>query len=237
MNFLLHSLLICGLFLFGCAEPVPPEADLPEDPPISNPVTNLRLLALGDSYTIGESVPESERWPVLLAASLETEGYGFETVEIIARTGWRTDNLMDAIDGSDLQADYDLVGLLIGVNNQFQGRSIEEYETEFAELLQTAVLQARGNRDHVIVLSIPDYGFTPFGAPNQTQISAAIDAFNAVNKTLTEQAGIRYFDITPISRRGLDEPALVAPDGLHPSGAQYAEWVQAIDQDVALLLQ
>jgi lysophospholipase L1-like esterase len=187
-----------------------------------------KYLALGDSYTIGESVPEADRWPNQLVRALETKGIRYELPRIIATTGWRTDNLRAAMDAAQLKNEYDLVSLLIGVNNQYQGKSVEAYETEFAELLNRAVQLAKGKKDNVFVVSIPDYGFTPFGEKKQAQITQAIDAFNAVNRKLTEAAGIRYVNITDISREGLVQPSLVAEDKLHPSGLMYQKWVERI---------
>lgn len=184
----------------------------------------MRYLALGDSYTIGESVAETERWPVQLASVLAAGS----TPTIIATTGWRTDDLMGAIQKSTLQPPYDMVSLLIGVNNQYQGRSVEVYKPEFEELLKKAIELAGNDRAKVFVVSIPDYGFTPFGKPKQETISRDIDLFNDANKAITSRLGVRYINITDISRRGFDDPALVASDGLHPSGKQYKLWVDRI---------
>ena len=194
----------------------------------STPQTKIKFLALGDSYTIGESVREEERWPEQLASSLRTKGYIVDRPRIIATTGWRTDQLKKAIEDAQLKPEYNLVSLLIGVNNQYQGKSPESYAPEFEELLKMAILLAGGKKENVFVVSIPDYGFTPFGQPKQEQISKALDEFNSVNKEITDAAGIPYFNITNISRRGLEQPDLVAADGLHPSGKQYKLWVERI---------
>ncbi|HMV09518.1 MAG TPA: GDSL-type esterase/lipase family protein [Cyclobacteriaceae bacterium] len=188
----------------------------------------VRFLALGDSYTIGQSVSTNERWPVQLIDSLRARGFACYDPTIIATTGWRTDNLSDAIEGSILRHDYNLVSLLIGVNNQYQGRTAESYAPEFYSLLDKAISLAGGNLNHVFVVSIPDYGFTPFGKGSQSYITAGINAFNNVNKSISEARGITYIDITEISRQGLDKPELVASDGLHPSGKMYTEWVKLI---------
>ena len=204
-------------------------------PPIENAMAQLpaktqpiRLLALGDSYTIGESVSEKDRWPTQLAARLSDRGYIMEEVRIIATTGWRTDELKRAIGSSGVDNNYDLVSLLIGVNNQYQGKPVEEYASQFEELLGIAVQHAQGDKKKVFVLSIPDYGYTPFGKERQKQISSGIDAFNRVNKNICERWGITYFDITDISRKGLEDPELVAADGLHPSGKMYTLWVSTV---------
>ena len=186
------------------------------------PQTNARYLALGDSYTIGESVDASERFPVQLARDLH-----FGEPQIIAKTGWTTDELNAAIDEANVTGTYDLVTLLIGVNNQYRGRDAEQYRGQFAALLRRAVGFAGGDAKKVIVVSIPDWGVTPFAeGRDRARIAAEIDRYNAVNRQETERAGVRYVDITPISRRA--DPTLVAADGLHPSGKQYAEWAKLI---------
>jgi lysophospholipase L1-like esterase len=192
----------------------------------------LKYLALGDSYTIGESVTESERWPVQLAEALTKKGKPVASPKIIAVTGWRTDNLKNGINIAQLKNEYDLVSLLIGVNNQYQGKPVDEYAIEYEDLLKTAIQLAGGKKERVFVVSIPDYGFTPFGKPKQAQITAALDEFNAINKRITEEYGITYFNITDISRRGLEDAELVAADGLHPSGKQYTLWVERILKDL-----
>jgi lysophospholipase L1-like esterase len=188
----------------------------------------VKFLALGDSYTIGESVVEDDRWPVLLSKALNAKGRPVTKPTIIATTGWRTDNLKDAIDKAKLKNEYGLVTLLIGVNNQYQGKSVEEYAKEFEDLLVTAIRFAKEKKENVLVVSIPDYGFTPFGKPKQSEITKAIDSFNSVNKSITENAGVKYVNITDISRKGLEQPDLVADDGLHPSGKMYRLWVDRI---------
>ena len=187
----------------------------------------IHYLALGDSYTIGESVPSHQNFPAHLSEELKKKGFSVST-EIIATTGWTTQNLKQAIERKNLTPSYNLVSLLIGVNNQYQGKSIEEYETEFEELLKTAIKLAGNNKEKVFVVSIPDYGYTPFGESKKEEISKEIDAFNNVNKRITNSFGITYIDITPISREGLANPSYVASDGLHPSGTQYKEWIQFI---------
>jgi lysophospholipase L1-like esterase len=185
-----------------------------------------RFLALGDSYTIGESVEPSQRWPVQLAAALRSHGVNMGDPTIIAVTGWTTANLSAGMDQANPQEPYDLVGLLIGVNNQYQGRSEEEYRRQFAELLSRSIALAGGKARRVIVLSIPDWGVTPFARLNGADpaaVGAAIDRFNAINQELTEKSGAEYVDITPVSRQRKE---LVADDGLHPSGEMYGEWVK-----------
>jgi lysophospholipase L1-like esterase len=195
----------------------------------------VKLLALGDSYTIGESVLLRSRWPVQLLDSLSAKGIDCPEPRIIAKTGWRTDDLKAAILRAKLKPEYNRVSLLIGVNNYYQGKSAESYAPEFEELLKIAIDLAGGVKSNVFVLSIPDYGYTPFGMDNQERISAGIDAYNAVNKSITEKSGVRYISITDISRKGLAEPDLVASDGLHPSEKMYAEWVERILTDLKMV--
>lgn len=189
----------------------------------------VRFLALGDSYTIGQSVSSSDRWPVQLMDSLVLRGMAIDTLRIIATTGWRTDDLINAITNKNLQAQqYNLVSVLIGVNNQYQGNPFSQYVNEFPQLLDSAIRYAGGDTSHVFVVSIPDYAYTPYGVQsmNQTQISQEIDQYNALNQHIADSINIQYFNITSISRMGLAQPALVASDGLHPSGLQYTEWVK-----------
>ncbi len=196
--------------------------------------TDRKFLALGDSYTIGESVSEKERWPVQLAKKLREKGQSIGEPLIIATTGWRTDDLMNAVNKAHLKNEYDLVSLLIGVNNQYQGKSSEQYVIEFEDLLKTAIQLAKGKKENVFVVSIPDYGYTPFGKPKQAEISKALDRFNEINKRITEKAGIKYINITDISRQGIQQPELVADDGLHPSGKMYSLWVDRIVESLVV---
>jgi lysophospholipase L1-like esterase len=186
----------------------------------------VKFLALGDSYTIGESVAEDQRWPVQLMNAFAGSGYKCHEPAIIASTGWRTDDLKKAIEGSGISKDHNLVSLLIGVNNQYQGKSSGEYAGEFEELLNIAIQFASDDKSKVFIISIPDYGFTPFGKSRQHEISSEIDAFNAINKSIAEKKGVKYINITDISRQGLKDPELVAGDGLHPSGKMYGLWVE-----------
>ncbi|MGZ9236097.1 MAG: SGNH/GDSL hydrolase family protein [Anaerolineales bacterium] len=212
------------VLLIGCApnlsDPAPAlgESDMPA----------YRYLAIGDSYTIGESVLEGERWPNQLAKLLEAENIQME-VTIIARTGWTTDELWQGIQATDIQPPYDLVSLLIGVNNQYRGYDIHEYREQFAFLLNKSIEYAGGNPRHVIVLSIPDWGVTPFASGrDRQQIAKEIDEFNSVNREEAKKAGAHYVDVTPISRQAVDDTTLIAPDGLHPSGAMYTLWAEDI---------
>lgn len=187
----------------------------------------MRFLALGDSYTIGEAVSEPERWPLQLAGSLERDGFEFGSTKIIATTGWTTDELRDGIAAAAPAGPYDLVSLLIGVNDQYRERSIKEYRERFRELLGTATALAGGRPSHVLVLSIPDWGVTPFAeGRDRDRVGREIDAFNAVNRDETARAGARYVDVTAASRRAATEPDMLADDGLHPSGVMYRAWAE-----------
>jgi lysophospholipase L1-like esterase len=187
----------------------------------------LRYLALGDSYSIGEGVADAGRWPVQLAVRLRREGVSIEDPVILATTGWTTDELSVAMDAAAFQPPYDLVSLLIGVNNQYRGRSAEEYRVQFLQLLDRAIDLAGDRADRVLVLSIPDWGVTPFAhgsGRDVLRIAQELDVYNAIAQEEAERGGARFVDITAISRL---HPALLADDGLHPSAAQYALWTEA----------
>ena len=196
----------------------------------NNTMTNgLSYLALGDSYTIGESVTEDQRWPLQLAKSLTSNVIAVSVPQIIAKTGWTTDELKAKIVSENITKKYDLVSLLIGVNNQYRGRSVEEFRKEYIDLLETAIKFSGNQPQHVFVVSIPDWGVTPFGRNSpKKSISEQIDLFNAVKKEETEKRGILFVDITPISRQAINDPSLIAGDGLHPSGKMYQLWTVKI---------
>lgn len=188
---------------------------------------NISFLSLGDSYTIGTSVNMDERWPIQLAAALPAEGFTVTEQQIIATNGWTTAELQSGINSANLTDTFDLVSLLIGVNNQFRGQPLATYQTEFEELLNTAVGFAGGDTSRVFVVSIPDYAFTPFGGGRQ-EISDGVAEFNAAANAIANGYGIPFLNITPISQEGLDDPDLVAGDNLHPSGKQYRRWVEEV---------
>lgn len=191
---------------------------------------SIRYLALGDSYTIGEGVKAEDRFPEQLAMDLSTKGYTVQT-EIIARTGWTTDELWQGIESGEPTPPYDLVTLLIGVNNQYRGRDLTEYRLEFGRLLEKATTLAGGDPSRVIVLSIPDWSVTPFAqgaAVSTTQIATQIDEFNAVNQKLAEEKGASYINVTGISRQAAGDSSLLAADGLHPSAIMYSKWIELL---------
>lgn len=184
----------------------------------------ISLLALGDSYTIGESVLPEERFPVQAGVILKEKGIDIGPIKIIATTGWTTDELKEAILKEDIQTTFGMVTLLIGVNNQYRGRDAENYSMEFAGLLKMAIGFAGNDVNRVIVLSIPDWGVTPFAAGRERNVIAQeIDRYNEVNRNISSEAGVHYIDITDITRLP-DQGDLLAGDGLHPSGKMYHLW-------------
>lgn len=218
--FLSRFLAFFGLAVAGCSPPPAPEAPAATS-------NAMRYLALGDSYTIGERVNPAERWPVQLANRLREEKIDVADPQIIAKTGWTTGELLAAMDADPPKGPFALVSLLIGVNNQYRGGEPERYRPEFVELLKRSIQLAGGEPSRVLVLSIPDWGVTPFAEGNDRErIAAAIDKFNTVNREESTRAGVHYVDVTPVSREAPKRPSLVAVDGLHPSAEMYAEWVK-----------
>lgn len=200
----------------------------PADTTRTNPMgTALKYLALGDSYTIGQNVPEKGRFPAQTVNLLANEN--IMPPRYIATTGWTTTNLINAIKAENLTATYDIVTLLIGVNDQYQQLDTTGYRTRFTELLKTSVSLAGNRSQRVFVLSIPDYSATPFvSASEKARVSKEIDDFNAINKQITLANNIAYIDITPASREAAGDLSLVADDGLHPSGKQYSKWAMLL---------
>jgi lysophospholipase L1-like esterase len=236
-NLLLIGISMLGMLAASCVKDKPtvvrpytaPPAVIVV-PPVIDTASPRSYLALGDSYTIGQSVSVADRFPVQTAKYLADQGVKFNAPEIIAQTGWTTGNLLSTLDfAAPVKSAYDIVTLLIGVNNQYQGRSKPEYADQFLILLNRAVLYAGNNKKRVIVLSIPDYGVTPFASgSNKALIAAQIDSFNVINKTIAANVGVNYLDITPASRLAANDKTLIATDGLHPSGLQYKLWAEAL---------
>ncbi|MDE0470637.1 MAG: SGNH/GDSL hydrolase family protein [Ekhidna sp.] len=188
------------------------------------------FLALGDSYTIGEAVSENERWPMQLSDRLLKDSIRLKPT-IMAATGWTTDELMSEIEKSNIRGPYDLVSLLVGVNNQYRGYSEKQFEAEFKALLDQAIGFAGGNNHHVFVVSIPDYGVTPFVRKkdlNAERVKYELDRYNAIAQKIATLREVSFMNITPISRKAGNSPELTAADGLHPSGKMYGMWVDHI---------
>ena len=197
----------------------------------------MTMLNLGDSYTIGESVAEEERFPNQCVHLLEKENIYFGPPHIIAKTGWTSDELILAIKNSHLTGKFDCVTLLIGVNNQYREYDTAAFRREFKELLSTAIDYADSNKNHVFVVSIPDWGVTPFGANDSKgrspqQIGAEIDGYNNICKEEAHNAGVHYTDINPISKKAASDHSYIANDNLHPSGKMYTEWAALIASDM-----
>lgn len=227
--YMINALLLL-LCIWGCrdAQPLAPaQPDEPEE--------QVDILALGDSYTKGQSVVWEQNYPNQLKDSLRKAGIDVSGLRNIAQTGWRSDQLQSAIDAAANQdikdSSFSLVLLCIGVNDQYQGKNIDGYATNFEKLLQYAITRAGQKKERVMVLSIPDWAYTPYAqnfSSNPSNISVEIDAFNKTNKQITDNYNITYVNVTPVSRQGLARPELVATDGLHPSAIQYSLWVHQI---------
>ncbi len=215
---------------------VPIAAATTAAPAIDHP----RFLALGDSYTIGEGVAANERWPAQLAAMLHAHGIAIDAPETVARTGWTTDELAAAMDAHAFRPPYALVTLLIGVNNQYRGRDLENYREEFRALLERAIKLAGKRPQHVIVVSIPDWGVTRFGRDSgrdTTQIAREINAYNLAAAAIAQTAHVRYVNVTAASRDGGSHADMLVADGLHPSAAMYRRWAELVLPQAQVALQ
>lgn len=226
MKFLL---LISSLLVAACEKQSQP----PEPSPVINPIT-IKYLALGDSYTVGTAIGQENAYPFLLKDRLETnDSVAAVKVDVIAQNGWTTSNLQQGIFSRKPATNYDFVTLLIGVNNQYQGKSKTEYRKEFRELLEQAIQLGSGNRDNVFVLSVPYWGVTPAAdRSRKEEIAVDIDLFNTINKEITDSLGVSYFDITAISRTADHKLDLVAKDGLHFSEKMHELWLDIIYSDI-----
>jgi lysophospholipase L1-like esterase len=220
--------------------PIPPVV-APPPPVVVPPVVTTpvkKFLALGDSYTIGQSVAEADRFPVQTKKWLVDSGINILAPEIIAATGWPTTSLQNAIASQNPQGPYDVVSLLIGVNDQYQMHDTTGYRGRFLQLLNTSIQLAGNRNDHVFVLSIPDYSVTPFAQFSDTAfIRQQIDQFNSINKQVTAQRNCYYLDITPSTREAKNDPSLLAGDGLHPSGKEYKKWADRLGPMMKVVLQ
>lgn len=217
-----YPFLLLALIFFGSCQNNPKKS-------IVQQALQKSYLALGDSYTIGESVPEEMRWPNQLVDQLNGEQPLYQNPTLVARTGWTTDELMAAIESRNFNTPYDVVSLMIGVNNQYRGRSLENFRQELIVLLEQTLVFSGNNHSKVFVLSIPDWGVTPFAeGRDRNQIAQEIDAYNAVIREECSARNIAFFDITPISRLAKNDTSLLAEDGLHPSGLMYQLWVNEV---------
>ncbi len=218
----LFALLMFCSILFACKK-----NEATDMPRVKTSSDTLRYLALGDSYTKGQSVPWAMNFPNQLSDALNQRGKVVQETTILAETGWTTSNLKSAIAASLFPNDYNVVSLLIGVNNFYQNKDTNLYIQEFEELLNSAIGYAGGKVERVFVVSIPDYGFSPFGQNGDTQkISSQTNQYNRIALKICERYGVQFIDITPISRN--TDPSLIAADGLHPSAKQYSLWVERI---------
>ena len=228
------SLNLSLLFLFlilltGCNSKIDPSETLDPEP--------MSYLALGDSYTIGTGIAEHNNYPNQLTDTLSAKGYLIDTTAVIATNGWTTTDLLNGIEKADPISDYDLVSLLIGVNNQYQGLDIELYQTEFMELLGQAISYAGGDTSKVVVLSIPNYGVTPFGkSRNPVVIRQELEMYNSMAEQFASDYGIPFIDVTGISELAENDTTLLAPDNLHPSAKMYAMWVEEMLPIISLKL-
>jgi lysophospholipase L1-like esterase len=236
----ISSLIVLLFVSCGADEEVSPDvvannqitADQTADDPPSGEAVNY--LALGDSYTIGQGVEALERWPIQLKGALDKANYNIEVVDIIAQTGWTTKNLLKATENINPE-DYNLVSLLIGVNNQFQNLPFITFKKEF-DLLLNKSIEIAGDTNNVFVVSIPDYGVTSIGASNSIAIGQEIDSYNEYMSDQCSEKKVFFINITRISRELADSDGALAPDGLHPSGSQYLEWTNKIFPTVKEIL-
>jgi len=202
--------------------------------------TTPGYLALGDSYTIGESVAVDQRWPVQLVSMLRARGLRLDDPQIIAVTGWTTDELETGMQQAGLERCYSLVSLSIGVNNQYRQRDLQNFRQEYDRLLQRAIDLAGGNKQRVFVLSIPDWSVTPFAEStgrNLDQEAAALADYNQAKREITEASGVVYFDITPSTQMAANDTSLLTADGLHPSGKLYTLWIEKLIDKVQAMLE
>lgn len=225
----LSSLFLFLILLTGCNSKIDPSETLDPEP--------ISYLALGDSYTIGTGIAEDNNYPNQLTDTLSAKGYVIDTTIVIATNGWTTTDLLNGIEKADPISDYDLVSLLIGVNNQYQGLDIELYQTEFMELLTQAISYAGGDTSKVIVLSIPNYGVTPFGqSRNPVVIRQELEMYNSMAEQFASDYGIPFIDVTGISELAENDTTLLAPDNLHPSAKMYTMWVEEMLPIITLKL-
>ncbi len=227
--------LVCAMLSFSCSTadisepPKPSEANDTNSNTNTNNAKTLDYLALGDSYTVGAGVTKKESFPYQLKNRLQTELGSAVRPQIIATSGWRTDDLLNALERQEIDPPYDLVTLLIGVNNQYQGVSFSKYEADFPMLLNKAIAMAGGRANRVVVISIPNWAYTPFGQGFDTEkITSEIDTYNQFAESTATANKVTFVNITDITTQGIEVPELVTTDNLHPSGIAYAKFVERI---------
>lgn len=231
-NFIITFCSFHVILIFSCAK-----KETYPLPMTNQPNTAKTFLALGDSYTIGQNVASNDNFPNQTVQLLKASGFDFKPAEIVATTGWTTDELQNNINNHTFTPPYDIVTLLIGVNNQYRGRPVDTYKPEFENLLKQAIQFAGGKANHVFVLSIPDWGVTPFAnGRDRAQIAREIDDYNAANKNISETYKVNYIDITPWTREAANDLSLVASDGLHPSAKEYKRWSEKLAEKIKTLL-
>lgn len=229
MRYTLFFCLLVSLSCFSCKTS--------SNHTISESNNKYSFLALGDSYTIGESVAKTERWPVQLVSRLNEDGYKVAPPKVIAKTGWTTGGLRSAMRSQlNTSRKFDLVSISIGVNNQYQGGSMEEYEEELRQIFKMALNYSKKREKGIFAFSIPDYGVTPFGENNAETIREEIDQFNAIFKKVAADFDVDFYNITPISREAARDPDLIAEDNLHPSALMYRYWVDEIIDEIPQML-
>mgnify|MGYP006290276603 CR=1 FL=1 len=229
-------LFICVLVCISCVSQADRDQQSGRKENADGTVEIDTFLALGDSYTIGESVGDSERWPEQLADTLKSRGVAIRRVDIIAETGWTTGELISGIEKTGNCSNYDLVSLLIGVNNQYREMDIAIFERDFKKLIKRSIRFASGDRSRVFILSIPDWGVTPFAQGREREkIRREIDRYNMIKERIAAEYGVQFFNITHISREAENDNSLVAEDGLHPSAKMYSLWAEKIADSLSCM--
>jgi lysophospholipase L1-like esterase len=196
---------------------------------------SMTYLALGDSYTVGEAVPLENSWPHKLVYQLQSDGFDVQEPKIIAITGWRTDELIAAVKDQkkDLDKHYDIVSLLIGVNNQYQKKNISKYKREFKKLIKIGLSKSKYGAEGVFIVSIPDYGVSDFAKEEKLEhVAKEVAKYNKVAAKIAMKYGITFYDITPVSKTTEGDQSMFAEDKLHPSAKQYQLWLDIFYEEV-----
>jgi lysophospholipase L1-like esterase len=240
LSFVLANIICFSFFCAACSKQTMMQntTHLGQDSTHDTTVAAKTFLALGDSYTIGQSVPSNENFPAQTVTILQADSISMRAPQIIATTGWTTIDLQNAINAANIQTTYDVVTLLIGVNDQFQGLDTGGYRTRFTQLLQQSIVLAGNKTSHVFVLSIPDYSVTPYAKDYDTaKIRMQLEEFNAINKQIALTYNVAYINITPLTEEMKTNSTLIANDGLHPSALEYTQWVDLLAPEIAKVLK